>query len=1253
VNLVRDHVRLQEIEWLAEGPRRGYATPSQEAQLDEIRHHLSECPPCQGLVQMHEDLQRKFGQLDTAATARPAPDCPFETVWWGVAAGQLPDSQVADLLEHSTHCDACGLLLRQAFQDFTEEVADQEIRCLTTLPSAQQEWQQSLAQRLVAARTEGGQPSNLMTVVSQWARSLTDRLAWHPRSAFRYAWAYATAAIVVLAAGIWFVQTRRQPSIDQLIASAYSERRPFELRIAGAAYGPVRQERSGERSALAEPADLLKAEYLIKEQLATRPNDQDMLVASGKVELLAGHYDEAIRTFGRMLDAQPDSPALLTDLATAYFQRAVATDRAIDYGQAIELLGRALGKNPDDHVALFNRAIALQKMFAYQEAIRDWEHYLRVDPKGSWADEARRRLGELQEEMKARDRPLALLQSDPVTAAPLLRARATGQSPFLNPWPVSFDEEYLDLAVQRWLPSLYVSVDSNGQHVWRRQQSVWEALAAEADVLSTQHKDPWLADLLRHAPTDLAPTNTAEPFVKALDLLAQSARTNSVGDPDAARPLAESAAHYFRIAKSDAGYVRAREEVLYSTVRSGNANDCRQAVRQQLQEAKLDLYPWLNGQTLLWSAACAGVRGNLGLAQQLSDQALEFTGTTGYSGQHLRSVLFASGFVRSTDRNWQDTRVGLQSFWEEQQNPFHGYEFYLELAWLAEEADWRYLTLSLWREALAMIEKTPDLSFRAVAHYHVAVAAMNVHDILESENEFKATEEQFAAITPSTTSQLYRALAETEWAAVAIQQGQLERAAVRLEHAKPLVALADADTNNAFRYYRTLGELEFRRGKLPEAEQAFRSALDFAELGLASLQTDSVRLAWERDSSPAYRTLVDLYARKSGGSIRALEVWETYLASPLRKPVLSPSTSRLNRENSDDVDRTFRLRVMAALPAFKHETVISFASLPTGVAAWAFDNRGVNFNWIAASNEDLAGRIRRFEQLCADPYSDLNLLQQEGRGLYNFLLAPFEQYLEPSRLLILEPDSLFSAVPWVALVDSHGQYLGSQFAVVISPGLGYWLGLRSSSSISPEKAALVVGMPTIATAVASRFAPLPDADREAQDVASRFRHSRLLLGAGVTSVAIRQELSRSDVFHFAGHALSGVKQSGLVLASLPEEQGGNDEPALLSAGELDKANLQSLQLVVLSACATAETEKGFVSPDTLVRVFLHAGVPHVIATHWPIDSHSTKQMMAEFYSRVLEKISIDHALQQAASQLRVQPATAHPYYWAAFNSYGR
>jgi CHAT domain-containing protein len=337
----------------------------------------------------------------------------------------------------------------------------------------------------------------------------------------------------------------------------------------------------------------------------------------------------------------------------------------------------------------------------------------------------------------------------------------------------------------------------------------------------------------------------------------------------------------------------------------------------------------------------------------------------------------------------------------------------------------------------------------------------------------------------------------------------------------------------------------------------------------------------------------------------------------------------------------------------QHETVISFANLPSGVAAWAFDNRGVNFVWIAASAEELAGRVRGFAHLCADPSSDVARLRLEGQNLYNLLVAPFERHLEANRFLIVEPDSFLSDVPWPALVDGRGQYLGNQLAIVVSPGLSYWLNLRSATTISPEQTALVVGMPELASGVASRFSPLPDADREASSIAARFRHSRLLSGGEVTSSAIRQELARSDVFHFAGHAVSGVNQSGLVLASPTESDENADEPRLLSASDLQSAMLQRLQLVVLSACATGETEKGFGVPDTLVRSFLRAGVPHIVASRWPVDSRITERTMAEFYTRLFEGLPIAVALQQAARKLQTQPGTAHPYYWAAFGSYGR
>jgi CHAT domain-containing protein/predicted Zn-dependent protease len=1051
------------------------------------------------------------------------------------------------------------------------------------------------------------------------------------------------------------VQTRREPSrepsVDQLIADAYTEQRPFELRIAGAAYGPVRQERGGERSAFAEPAVLLRAEYLIKEQLAARPNDQGLLIASGKVELLEGHYDEAIRTFGRMLDAQPDSPALLTDLATAYFQRAVATDRAVDYGQTIELLGQTLARKPDDPVALFNRAIALQKMYAYEEAIRDWQQYLRVDPRGDWADEARKRLSELQGKIRARDRPAAFLQSDPVAAVSFLRSRAGSQSTSPASWPASFDEEYLDLVVRQWLASLYVSADSSGRKTWRREESVWDALAAAAEVFRRHHKDPWLADLLHELPADSAPLNTLEPSVKALDLLAQAAKANASGDPDSARPLAESAARLFHTAKSNAGYLRAREEIIYSLWRAVRTEECLRVSGQQLRDTKLESYGWLMGQAILWNATCQNYAGNLDLAQRLGERALDLTKRTGYAEQHLRSALFASGFLRSTERNWQDPRAGLQTFWNDLYNPVHGYEFYVELAYLAEDGQQWYLANVLRREALGMIERTPDRSYRAVAHYLLAVASMRVRDLPDAEAEFRSASQQFSTLPISGANRLYAAGSKIDFAAVEVQQGKLDTAADLLEQARPLLA-GMSDSWTAFSFYQTLGQLHFSRGDVREADRAFWNAVRVGEVHLRSLQSDADRLAWERDAAPAYRGLVEIYARNSDATASAVETWEWYRASALRRSMSWSSARDLDLAELD-TGRGPPLRIRATLPALKRETVISFAYLPSGVAAWAFDDRGVNFAWLTASGEELAGHVRHFAQQCADASSNIGALRQEGGDLYNWLIAPFERYLEPSRLLIIEPDSILSNVPWSALVNSHGEYLGSKFAVVVSPGLGYWLNLRSTATISPAQSALVVGMPTLASTVASRFAPLPDADREAQSVASRFRHSHLLFGGKATSPVIRQELSRSEVFHFAGHAVSGVKQSGLVLASPSDSDEDADEPRLFSASDLQVAMLQHLQLVVLSACATAEAEKGFSAPDTLVRGFLRAGVPHVVASRWPVDSQTTEQMMTEFYKRLFEGQPSPKALQQATISMLNKPATSHPYYWAAFAAYGR
>src|SRR5260370_35837435 len=98
-------------------------------------------------------------------------------------------------------------------------------------------------------------------------------------------------------------------------------------------------------------------------------------------------------TVERGVGADRDRPVYQADLAAAYFERAEAADRAIDYGTTIELLAKALKARPDDPVMLFNYAVVLEKMFVYQQAIETWRDYLRQDSESDWAAETRKRLG--------------------------------------------------------------------------------------------------------------------------------------------------------------------------------------------------------------------------------------------------------------------------------------------------------------------------------------------------------------------------------------------------------------------------------------------------------------------------------------------------------------------------------------------------------------------------------------------------------------------------------------------------------------------------------------------------------------------------------------------------------------------------------------------------------------------------------------------------------------------------------------------
>jgi CHAT domain-containing protein len=89
------------------------------------------------------------------------------------------------------------------------------------------------------------------------------------------------------------------------------------------------------------------------------------------------------------------------------------------------------------------------------------------------------------------------------------------------------------------------------------------------------------------------------------------------------------------------------------------------------------------------------------------------------------------------------------------------------------------------------------------------------------------------------------------------------------------------------------------------------------------------------------------------------------------------------------------------------------------------------------------------------------------------------------------------------------------------------------------------------------------------------------------------------------------------------------------------------EMVTLSACHTG-VNKVFPGDELhgLVRGFLYAGTPSVVASLWAVSDLSTAELMREMYSQLRAGATKRAALRQA--QLVIKEAYGHPYYWAPF-----
>lgn len=378
-----NHLTGDEIDFLLSSKEAAAASGSGKNR-QEFELHIVECEHCRVLLRMHQAAQDSLSNLKNAGTISRGKDCPNETVWTDSVTFVLNKEEISRYAEHAAACDYCGRQLYEALTDFVQPLTAEENELLSRTQLSHPLWQREMVEKMTAKASGSFKPP-----------------AYKKPAFWRYKWSLAAASLILVTAGIsllwWQSSNRNAKPPEDLLAEAYKDRRTLELRVGAARHARIHQDRgAGEKSFIDRPQALMDAEAIISRGLKSHPDNAAWLQAKGRADLLAWNYDAAIKSLRRALEANPGSADLQIDLASAYFERAEATEQSLDYGTSLELLGKALASQPDNVIALFNRAVIAERLRLYEQAAGDWEHYLRLEHDPEWAAEGHEHLDNIR-----------------------------------------------------------------------------------------------------------------------------------------------------------------------------------------------------------------------------------------------------------------------------------------------------------------------------------------------------------------------------------------------------------------------------------------------------------------------------------------------------------------------------------------------------------------------------------------------------------------------------------------------------------------------------------------------------------------------------------------------------------------------------------------------------------------------------------------------------------------------------------------
>jgi CHAT domain-containing protein len=332
---------------------------------------------------------------------------------------------------------------------------------------------------------------------------------------------------------------------------------------------------------------------------------------------------------------------------------------------------------------------------------------------------------------------------------------------------------------------------------------------------------------------------------------------------------------------------------------------------------------------------------------------------------------------------------------------------------------------------------------------------------------------------------------------------------------------------------------------------------------------------------------------------------------------------------------------------------------------------------------------REIEALARRAYGELSTVEagaahrgEAAEALGRILLGPVWSEAARAGRLVIVPDGALHYIPFAALPapDPGGKpllehaevdYLPSATALALQrrrpahPAPARWAAVFADPVFSADDPRLTG--PAAAGRTAAKnpqrggvadgllpvFERLPSSRREAEAIAALAPPGQVWIArdfAADRDTALSADLRAYRVVHFATHAVADTRTpelSGLVLSLV--DAAGHPREGFLGLSDIYELDLPA-DLVVLSGCRTSLGKEvrgeGLMG---LTRAFLHAGVPRVVASLWPVQDRAASELMTRFYRAMWsEGQSPAAALRQAQRSMRRDPRYRDPFSWSGF-----